>query len=194
MATFKETFAAKRKELGAGKTFTWKDKNGKVGTYTTDYATEKKQSAPTASDKPKARPAGLNPQSGAAQSGTKGKVTTKPNKFYDKNSGYTYQHLPGKGRDAKAEGLKAVPATSGASRSTAGKVKPKVDMPARPTGGAKAKQIARTGATSSKVASNIAAEKRKPVVPKQSVGSRVMSASAKAGAIAGDALKKILSK
>ena len=69
MATFKETFAAKRKELGAGKTFTW---NGK--SYTTDMASDKK-SAPTASDKPKARPAA--PQSGATQSGTAGKVAPK---------------------------------------------------------------------------------------------------------------------
>ena len=71
MATFKETFAAKRKELGAGKTFMWEGKS-----YTTDYATEKKQAAPTASNKPKARPA--SPQSGAAQSGTAGKVAPKP--------------------------------------------------------------------------------------------------------------------
>ena len=33
MATFKEEFAKKRKELGAGKTFTW---NGK--SYSTNYA------------------------------------------------------------------------------------------------------------------------------------------------------------
>jgi hypothetical protein len=76
MATFKEEFAKRRAELGAGKTFTWKDKNGKVGTYSTDYATEKKQAAPTASDKPAARPAGLNPKSGASRS-TAGKVAEK---------------------------------------------------------------------------------------------------------------------
>jgi hypothetical protein len=97
MATFKETFAAKRKELGAGKTFTW---NGK--SYTTDRADDKKP-APTASNKPKARPAA--PQSGAAQSGTAGKVAPKV---------------------APKESM------SGASRSTVGKVKPKVDMPQRP--------------------------------------------------------------
>lgn len=83
MATFKEAFAAARKEKGAGKTFTW---NGK--SYTTDYATEKKPSAQApktsprpqakpAAPKPKARPASLNPQSGAAQSGVKGKVKPK---------------------------------------------------------------------------------------------------------------------
>lgn len=67
MATFKEAFAAARKEKGAGKTFTW---NGK--SYTTDMATDKKQSAPTASDKPKAKPA----VSGASRS-TAGKVAPK---------------------------------------------------------------------------------------------------------------------
>lgn len=60
MATFKEAFAKARKELGAGKTFTW---NGK--SYTTDLAGEKR---------PKARPAKVTAQSGAAQSGTSGKV------------------------------------------------------------------------------------------------------------------------
>lgn len=60
MATFKETFAAKRKELGAGKTFTW---NGK--SYTTDMASDKK-STPTAANKPKARPAMAKAKSNAA--------------------------------------------------------------------------------------------------------------------------------
>ena len=50
MATFKEAFAKARKELGAGKTFTW---NGK--SYTTDYAEEGKKATP----KPKARPASV---------------------------------------------------------------------------------------------------------------------------------------
>jgi len=51
MASFKEAFAKARKELGAGKTFTW---NGK--SYTTDYAEEAgKKAAP----KPKARPASV---------------------------------------------------------------------------------------------------------------------------------------
>jgi hypothetical protein len=72
MATFKEAFAAARKEKGAGKTFMH---NGK--SYSTDYAEEakgKKPKAKPAPTKPKARPANLNPQSGAAQSGTAGKV------------------------------------------------------------------------------------------------------------------------
>lgn len=117
MASFKETFAKRRAELGAGKTFTWTDKNGKVGTYSTNYDKEQvdksdKPKAKSVPTKPKAKPAGLNPQSGA-------------------------------------------------SRSTAGKVKPKVDMPARPTGGAKAMQIAKEAAYDSRVRNNIAAAKRK---------------------------------
>jgi len=71
MATFKEAFAAARKEKGAGKTFMH---NGK--SYSTDYAEEVKGTKPKAKPaptKPKARPAGLNPQSGAARS-TAGKV------------------------------------------------------------------------------------------------------------------------
>lgn len=134
MASFKETFAKKRKELGAGKTFTWTDKNGKVGTYSTNYDEEQvdksdKPKAKPVPTKPKAKPAGLNPQSGASRS-TAGKVAAKES-------------------------------VSGASRSTAGKVKPKVDMPARPTGGAKAMQIAREAASDSKVRNNKAAAKRK---------------------------------
>jgi hypothetical protein len=109
MATFKEAFAAARKEKGAGKTFMY---NGK--SYSTNYDKEQVDK----SDKPKAKPAAA------------GKVAAKES-------------------------------VSGASRSTAGKVKPKVDMPARPTGGAKAKQIAIESATASNVASNKAAAKRK---------------------------------
>lgn len=63
MATFKEKFAEERKKQGKGKTFTFEGKS-----YTTDYAGEKA---------PKSRPANLNPQSGAAQSGTAGKVAPK---------------------------------------------------------------------------------------------------------------------
>lgn len=70
MATFKEAFAAARKEKGAGKTFTYKG-----DTYSTNYVEEEKKPTGT---KPKAKPAGLNPQSGAAQSGVAGKVKPKP--------------------------------------------------------------------------------------------------------------------
>lgn len=54
MASFKDAFRAARNAQGAGGTFTW---NGK--TYTTDMASDKKKSGPTASDKPKTRPASL---------------------------------------------------------------------------------------------------------------------------------------
>ena len=141
MASFKETFKAERDKKGPGKTFTW---NGK--SYSTDYAEEKK-SAPTtkpkakpAPTKPKARPANLNPQSGAAQSGTAGKVKpkTKPSgftdKFNDPDSGYRYEHLPGKGRNSS----KTTPSLSGASRSTAGKVAPKMSMMEKAKADAKA--------------------------------------------------------
>lgn len=72
MATFKEAFAAARKEKGAGKTFTW---NGK--SYTTDRADDKKP-APTASNKPKAKPAGLNPVRNPNATSVVGKVKPKP--------------------------------------------------------------------------------------------------------------------
>lgn len=56
MASFKEAFAAARKELGAGKTFTWQGKS-----YTTDLASEKKSGSkktttPEYSPRPKAMP------------------------------------------------------------------------------------------------------------------------------------------
>lgn len=54
MSSFKDAFRAARDAQGAGGTFTW---NGK--TYSTDMADEKKKSGPTASDKPKVRPASL---------------------------------------------------------------------------------------------------------------------------------------
>ena len=54
MATFKEAFAAARKEKGAGKTFTWQGKS-----YTTDLASEKKSGPKksTAETAPPRRPA-----------------------------------------------------------------------------------------------------------------------------------------
>ncbi len=45
MASFKETFKLERDKKGPGKTFTWTDKNGKVGTYSTNYAEEEKKSS-----------------------------------------------------------------------------------------------------------------------------------------------------
>jgi hypothetical protein len=68
MATFAEEFKKQRAMKGSGKTFEYKGK-----TYTTDTADDKK----VGPAKPKARPAGLNPKSGAAQSGTAGKVEPK---------------------------------------------------------------------------------------------------------------------
>lgn len=64
MASFSEAFAAARKKQGAGGTFTW---NGK--SYSTDYKEET-----GGGKRPKARPAKMTAQSGAAQSGTAGKV------------------------------------------------------------------------------------------------------------------------
>ena len=76
MASFKETFKLERDKKGPGKTFTWTDKNGKTETYSTNYAGEEKKPSGTGT-KPRAKPAGLNPQSGAAQSGVAGKVKPK---------------------------------------------------------------------------------------------------------------------
>jgi len=70
MATFKEAFAKARKELGAGKTFTW---NGK--SYTTDYAEEAgKKAAP----KPKARPEGLKAKTDGGARPTVGGAGSMP--------------------------------------------------------------------------------------------------------------------
>jgi hypothetical protein len=69
MATFKEAFAKARKELGAGKTFTW---NGK--SYTTDYAEEGKKAAP----KPKARPEGLKAKTAGGARPTVGEAGSMP--------------------------------------------------------------------------------------------------------------------
>jgi hypothetical protein len=120
MASFKEAFAAARKEKGAGKTFTWKGES-----YSTNYAEEEKKPSGT---KPRAKPAGLNPQSGAARS-TAGKV--KPASTVK--------------RPAKADemsGQKAAPSLSGASRSTAGKVAPKMSMMDKAKADAKARREA----------------------------------------------------
>jgi hypothetical protein len=62
MTSFSEAFAAARKEKGAGKTFRWPDKNGKL--YTTDYASEKASSSP--SSRPKARPTASAPTKSAS--------------------------------------------------------------------------------------------------------------------------------
>lgn len=115
-----------------------------------------------------------------------------------KGSGKTFEYKGKTYSTDTADGKKAEPTKpasrpaglnpkSGASSSTAGKVSPKMDMPARPAGGAKAKQAAKMGATSSNVASNKAAAQRKAdAAPKPaSMGSRIMDASANAGAYLG---------
>lgn len=65
--SFSKAFAAARKEMGAGKTFSWKGKS-----YSTNYKEESGASTP----KPKARPARLDATSGASRS-TAGKVKPK---------------------------------------------------------------------------------------------------------------------
>jgi hypothetical protein len=65
--SFSKAFAAARKEMGAGKTFSWKGKS-----YSTNYKEESGASTP----KPKARPARLDATSGASRS-TEGKVSPK---------------------------------------------------------------------------------------------------------------------
>ena len=106
MATFKEAFAAARKEKGAGKTFTYKG-----DTYSTNYVEEEKKPTGT---KPKAKPAGLNPQSGAAQSGVAGKVKPKPVRNPNATS------VEGK--------VKPKPVRNPNATSVAGKVKPQMSM------------------------------------------------------------------
>lgn len=66
--SFSKAFAAARKEMGAGKTFTWKGKK-----YTTDLKEEVKGAS---SPKPMARPARLDATSGASR-GVEGKVKPK---------------------------------------------------------------------------------------------------------------------
>jgi hypothetical protein len=70
MASFKEAFAAARKEKGAGKTFTYKGKS-----YSTNYAEEEKKPSGT---KPKAKPAGLNPVRNPNATSVTNKVNPKP--------------------------------------------------------------------------------------------------------------------
>lgn len=113
MATFKEAFAAARKEKGAGKTFMWQGKS-----YSTDRADDKKQAALATGTKPKAKPAGLNSASGAAP-----KVSSAAKR-------------PAKA--AEISGQKAAPSLSGASRSVAGKVAPKMSMMEKAKADAKA--------------------------------------------------------
>ena len=120
MATFKEAFAAARKEKGAGKTFTYKG-----DTYSTNYVEEEKKPTGT---KPKAKPAGLNPQSGAAQSGVAGKVKPKPVRNPNATS------VEGK--------VKPKPVRNPNATSVAGKVKPQMSMMDKAKADAKARREA----------------------------------------------------
>ena len=145
MASFKETFKLERDKKGPGKTFTWTDKNGKTETYSTNYAGEEKKPSGTGT-KPRAKPAGLNPQSGAAQSGVAGKV--KPKESVSGASRSTAGKVKPAStvkRPAKADeisGQKAAPSLSGASRSIAGKVTPKMSMMDKAKADAKARREA----------------------------------------------------
>jgi hypothetical protein len=160
MASFKETFKLERDKKGPGKTFTWTDKNGKTETYSTNYAGEEKKPSGTGT-KPKAKPAGLNPQSGASRS-TAGKV--KPASTVK--------------RPAKADemsGQKAAPSLSGASRSTAGKVAPKMSQTERAMAEAKAAKAAKDAKAKSKktVAPATTTAKPKALTPFQRLGNIV---------------------
>jgi len=128
MATFKEIFAKRRKELGAGKTFVWSKSEGGDGkSYSTDYATEKKSLG--TGTKPKAKPAGLNPVRNPNATSVTNKV--KPASTVK--------------RPAKADeisGQKSAPSLSGASRSTAGKVAPQMSMMDKAKADAKARREA----------------------------------------------------
>jgi hypothetical protein len=110
MSEFDKAFSEARKSKGAGGTFTY---NGK--SYSTSYAGEKA---------PPSRPKNLNPQSGAAQSGTAGKVATNTTKKgiqnFDKNK-------------AEAEARRAATQASNRPKAAAPKT-----TPARPTADAMA--------------------------------------------------------
>jgi hypothetical protein len=141
MATFKEAFAAARKEKGAGKTFTW---NGK--SYTTDRADDKKP-APTASSKPKAKPAGLNPVRNPNATSVAGKVAPKMSMMEKAKA------------DAKAAREKS---------QSANKPKPKAAAPAKDTSFSPLKRLGEfiagggmTGADKRKKAAEKAAKERR---------------------------------
>jgi hypothetical protein len=76
MATseFGKAFAAARKEMGPGKTFTFKGKK-----YSTDMASDKKSSsAPKKASLPKERPSTPSPLSGNPRAGNRSGVKVKP--------------------------------------------------------------------------------------------------------------------
>ena len=123
MASFKEAFAKARKELGAGKTFTW---NGK--SYTTDTAEDK-----VSGTKPKARPAKITAQSGAAQSGTSGKVNPlkATGSASASTAGSTSSAMTGAAKQ-KAKDI-ATKTQVAANKAAAAKPKPPLQGPPKPT-------------------------------------------------------------
>lgn len=125
MATFKEEFKKQRALKGSGATFEW---NG--GTYSTDTADGKKASPA----QPAARPAGLNPKSGASRS-TAGKVAPKPaDKPKDKSKAMSSASVRPEGKAAAMP--KAKPAMSmmdkAKAEATARREKTKPKTPAAP--------------------------------------------------------------
>ena len=114
--SFSKAFAAARKEMGAGKTFSWKGKK-----YTTDL---KEESA--SSPKPKARPARLDATSGASR-GVEGKVSAKSGAARSaagkvgaaKNSTYSMQMATEKGK-TNAEKMREKPKATGSASAGAG--------------------------------------------------------------------------
>lgn len=116
--SFSKAFAAARKEMGAGKTFSWKGKK-----YTTDLKEEAKGAS---SPKPKARPARLDATSGASR-GVEGKVSAKSGAARSaagkvgaaKNSTYSMQMATEKGK-TNAEKLREKPKATGSASAGAG--------------------------------------------------------------------------
>ena len=126
-SAFKEARAAK----GAGKTFTW---NGK------SYSTNLKEET-MAGKKPKPRPGKMTAQSGAAQSGTAGKV--KPPMASGSASGSagasaspSKAPMPGKARQAMKD--IATRTQGAANKAAAAKPKPPAPPPASSTAAQKA--------------------------------------------------------
>jgi len=148
MATFKEIFAKRRKELGAGKTFVWSKSEGGDGkSYSTNYAEEEKKPTGT---KLKAKPTGLNPQSGASRS-TAGKVAAKESVSGASRS--VAGKVPPKTSTAQqkaAYGANRPTSMDGVSRKPDDKPKPKMSQTELAMAEAKAAKAAKDAATKKK--------------------------------------------
>lgn len=139
MATFKEAFAKARKELGAGKTFTW---NGK--SYSTNVEGEDKGAT---SPKPKARPATVTNKTAAKKAtatastattstGAKATVDTRPGVETAKRVAARSKMTEEERRKARRE-ADAAATISRASRATLAKAKadtpkPRPSLPSNP--------------------------------------------------------------